>query len=98
MLWGSGNSSREFLYVEDAADAILLATERYNGAEPVNIGTGKEILIHDLASLIAERVGYYGRIEYDLSRPDGQPSRALIPAGLRWSLDSSPKQISKTAC
>lgn len=77
MLWGSGNSSREFLYVEDAADAILLATERYNGAEPVNIGTGKEILIHDLASLIAERIGYYGKIEYDLSRPDGQPSRCL---------------------
>ena len=77
LLWGSGNSSREFLYVEDAADAILMATERYSGSEPVNIGTGKEILIHDLASLIAERIGYYGKIEYDLSRPDGQPSRCL---------------------
>jgi GDP-L-fucose synthase len=77
LLWGTGNSSREFLYVEDAAEAILLATERYNGAAPVNIGTGKNILIHDLATMIAERVGYTGEILYDVNRPDGQPARCL---------------------
>jgi GDP-L-fucose synthase len=77
LLWGTGNSSREFLYVEDAAEAILLATERYNGAAPVNIGTGKNILIHNLATMIAERVGYTGEILYDVNRPDGQPARCL---------------------
>ncbi len=77
LLWGTGNSSREFLYVEDAAEAIILATERYNGAAPINIGTGKNILIHDLATMIAERVGYEGEIHYDVNRPDGQPSRCL---------------------
>jgi len=77
LLWGTGNSSREFLYVEDAADAVILATERYDGAEPVNVGTGKNILIHDLATMIAERVGYKGEILYDANRPDGQPARCL---------------------
>jgi GDP-L-fucose synthase len=77
LLWGTGNSSREFLYVEDAAEAIILATERYDNAEPVNIGTGKSILIHDLATMIAERVGYKGEILYDPNRPDGQPFRRL---------------------
>lgn len=77
LLWGTGNSSREFLYVEDAAEAIILATERYNGAAPVNIGTGRNILIHDLATMIANRVGYKGEILYDVNRPDGQPARCL---------------------
>jgi GDP-L-fucose synthase len=77
ILWGTGNSSREFLYVEDAAEAIILATERYNGVEPVNIGTGKNILIHNLATMIADRVGYKGEILYDANRPDGQPARCL---------------------
>ena len=76
-LWGTGKASREFLYVEDAAEAVVLATERYNKAEPVNIGTGREIAIHDLAILVAKDVGYEGEIRYDSSRPDGQPSRCL---------------------
>jgi GDP-L-fucose synthase len=77
VLWGTGNASREFLYVEDAAEAIILATERYDDVDPVNIGTGQSILIHDLADMIAERVGYTGEILYDASRPDGQPARCL---------------------
>lgn len=76
-LWGTGKASREFLYVEDAAEAVVLATERYNKSEPVNIGTGREIAIHDLATLVAKDVGYEGEILYDSSRPDGQPSRCL---------------------
>jgi GDP-L-fucose synthase len=76
-LWGTGKASREFLYVEDAAEAVVLATERYNKSEPVNIGTGREIAIHDLATLVAKDVGYEGEILYDASRPDGQPSRCL---------------------
>ena len=76
-LWGTGNASREFLYVEDAAEAVILATERYNKPDPVNIGTGREIRIHDLATLIAKDIGYEGEIVYDSSKPDGQPSRCL---------------------
>ena len=76
-LWGTGNASREFLYVEDAAEAVILATERYNKPEPINIGTGREIRIHDLAGLIASDIGYEGEILYDASKPDGQPSRCL---------------------
>jgi GDP-L-fucose synthase len=76
-LWGTGNASREFLYVEDAAEAVILATERYNKPEPVNVGTGREIKIHDLATLIAKDIGYEGEILYDASKPDGQPSRQL---------------------
>ena len=76
-LWGTGNASREFLYVEDAAEAVILATERYNKSDPVNVGTGREIRIHDLATLIAKDIGYEGEILYDASKPDGQPSRQL---------------------
>ena len=77
VIWGTGKASREFLYVEDAAEAILLATERYNKPEPVNIGTGKEITIRDLVNLIAELTGYEGKIVWDTSKPDGQPRRCL---------------------
>jgi GDP-L-fucose synthase len=76
-IWGTGNASREFLYVEDAAEAVILATERYNKPDPVNVGTGREIRIHDLATLIAKDIGYEGEILYDASKPDGQPSRQL---------------------
>lgn len=75
--WGTGNVSREFLYVADAAEAILLATERYNGPEPVNIGTGFEITIRDLAEKIAKLAGFNGEIRWDSSQPDGQPRRRL---------------------
>jgi GDP-L-fucose synthase len=76
-LWGDGSPTREFLYVEDAVDGLVLAAERYDGAEPVNLGTCAEISIRDLAELIAELVGFEGEIEWDTSRPNGQPRRRL---------------------
>jgi len=75
--WGTGEVSREFLYAADAAEGILLATERYDGAEPVNIGAGSEIRIRDLAGKIAEMTGFAGEIRWDPSKPDGQPRRCL---------------------
>lgn len=77
VVWGTGKASREFLYVEDAAEAILLATEKYNKADPVNIGAGKEITIHELVNLIGELTGFKGNIVWDTSKPDGQPRRCL---------------------
>jgi GDP-L-fucose synthase len=75
--WGSGNASREFLYVEDAAKAIVLATEKYDGIEPVNVGSEMEIKIKDLVTLICKLAGYQGKIRWDSSKPDGQPRRML---------------------
>jgi GDP-L-fucose synthase len=75
--WGTGTASREFLYVEDAAEAIVLASERYNKPEPVNLGSGREITIRDLAELIAALCGFRGRIVWDTTKPDGQPRRCL---------------------
>ncbi|MBL8999269.1 MAG: NAD-dependent epimerase/dehydratase family protein, partial [Gemmatimonadetes bacterium] len=77
VLWGDGSPSREFLYVDDAARAILLAAEHYNGDEPVNIGTGEEITIQNLAHLIADEVGFKGELEWDTGKPNGQPRRCL---------------------
>ena len=77
MLWGDGSPTREFLYVEDAADAFVLAAERYAGPEPVNIGTGVEISIRELAETIAELTGFEGEIVWDASMPNGQPRRRL---------------------
>ena len=77
VVWGSGKPSREFLYVDDAARAIMLATERYNKPEPVNIGAGQEITIMDLVKLLVELTGYEGCIMWDDSKPDGQPRRCL---------------------
>lgn len=76
-LWGTGEASREFLYVDDCARAVLLAAEYYDGAEPVNLGTGMEIKIRDLAELIADLVGFRGELRYDRTQPDGQPRRCL---------------------
>ena len=76
-VWGTGAASREFLYVEDAAEGIVLATERYDGAEPVNLGTGREITIRELVELIARLTGFTGELRWDTSKPDGQPRRAL---------------------
>jgi GDP-L-fucose synthase len=76
-VWGTGNASREFLYVEDAARALLLATEHYDGADPVNVGIGNEIRVRELVGLIAGLVGYEGEIVFDASKPDGQPRRSL---------------------
>ena len=76
-VWGTGTASREFLYVEDAADAIVAAYEKYDGAEPVNIGSGGEISIEQLTCIIASIVGFRGDIVFDPSKPDGQPRRCL---------------------
>ncbi len=76
-LWGDGSPTREFLYAGDAADGILSATEFYNGSEPVNIGSGNEISIKDLAELIARLTGFEGKLVWDTSKPNGQPRRAL---------------------
>jgi GDP-L-fucose synthase len=77
VLWGTGKPTREFLHVEDAADGILLAAERYNGSEPVNLGSGMEISIRDLAELIAKMSGFHGTFVWDSTKPDGQPRRSL---------------------
>ncbi len=76
-LWGDGSPTREFLFVDDAADGLLLAAERYDGAEPVNLGTGVETSIRELAELIAELTGFDGEIVWDRSMPNGQPRRQL---------------------
>jgi GDP-L-fucose synthase len=76
-VWGSGVPTREFLFVEDAADGIVAGAERYDGIQPVNLGTGREISIRDLAGLIAKLTGFEGRFGWNTTRPDGQPRRAL---------------------
>jgi GDP-L-fucose synthase len=104
VLWGTGEPSREFLYVDDAARALLLAAERYDSSDPVNIGTGRETRIRDLAESIARLAGYEGETVWDSSRPDGQPARYLdvsraregmqfeaeldLDAGLQRTIDS----------
>jgi len=77
VVWGSGKATREFLYVEDAACGIVMAAEKYNGREPVNLGSGSEISISGLAKLIKKEVGYKGKIVFDKTKPDGQPRRKL---------------------
>jgi len=77
VVWGTGKPTRGFLYVEDAAEGILLATEKYNKSEPVNLGTDLEISIKDLAELISKLVRFKGKIKWDTSKPDGQPRRKL---------------------
>jgi GDP-L-fucose synthase len=76
-VWGDGSPTREFLYVEDAAEGILLAAEKYNGSEPVNLGSGMEISIKDLVTLIARLTGFEGELIWDKSKPNGQPRRRL---------------------
>jgi GDP-L-fucose synthase len=77
VLWGDGSPTREFLYVEDAAEGLLAAAERYNESEPVNLGSGLELSIKDLSSLIAKLMGYHGHFTWDTSKPNGQPRRGL---------------------
>ena len=77
VLWGDGTPTREFLYVEDAAEGLLLAAEHYDGDQPVNLGTGEEIAIANLATAIADEVGFEGKIIWDSSKPNGQPRRCL---------------------
>jgi GDP-L-fucose synthase len=103
VLWGDGSPTREFLYVEDAAEGILLAAERYNGSEPVNLGSGMEIRIKDLAELISRLTGFNGELVWDTTKPNGQPRRVLdtnraeqyfgfraqtpFEDGLRWTIE-----------
>jgi GDP-L-fucose synthase len=75
--WGTGAASREFLYVEDAAEGIVRATERYDGADPVNLGAGREIAVRDLVQVIARLCGFEGEVRWDATQPDGQPRRML---------------------
>jgi GDP-L-fucose synthase len=75
--WGTGSASREFLYVDDCAEAIVLATQSYDGPEPVNVGAASEITIRELTNLLRELTGFEGRLEWDPSKPDGQPRRSL---------------------
>jgi GDP-L-fucose synthase len=84
--WGTGTPTREFLYVEDAAEAIVLAAERYDTSEPMNLGSGEEISMRELAELIRKATGYAGEIEWDPTRPDGQPRRCLDTTRARREL------------
>jgi GDP-L-fucose synthase len=77
VVWGDGSPTREFLYVEDAAEGILLASENYNDSEPVNLGSGNEISIKDLAEMIARLTGFTGKLVWDVTKPNGQPRRGL---------------------
>ena len=86
-VWGSGNATREFLYVEDAAEAIVRAAERLGDSEPVNLGSGEEISIRDLVAKVAAAVGYKGRVRWDATKPDGQPRRCLDTSRARHLLD-----------
>jgi GDP-L-fucose synthase len=84
-VWGTGGASREFLYVDDAADGIVRATALYDGAEPVNLGVGAEITIRDLVQLITRLTGYQGEVHWDATKPDGQPRRSLDTTRARAS-------------
>ncbi len=85
VVWGTGMPTREFLYSGDAAEGILLAAERYDGGEPINLGSGMEISIHDLVELIVKLTGFEGKIVWDKTKPDGQPRRALDVSRARES-------------
>jgi GDP-L-fucose synthase len=91
VVWGTGKASREFLYVEDAAEGIISATEKYNKPEPVNLGTGKEITINQLVTLVAQLSGFEGQIIWDKSRPDGQPRRCLDTSKAKREFDFEAK-------
>jgi GDP-L-fucose synthase len=86
VLWGDGTPTREFLYVEDAAEGILLAGEKDDSSEPLNLGNGREIAIRDLAALIAKQMGFKGRLSWDTSKPNGQPRRAVDASRARKRL------------
>ncbi len=98
VVWGDGSPTREFIYVTDAAEGIALAAERYNESEPVNIGSGFEISIKDLAEKIARMTGFEGELVWDTSKPNGQPRRALDTSRATEKLASPPKPILKKGC
>ena len=86
VLWGDGTPTREFLYVEDAAEGIILAAEQYNDSRPLNLGTGEEVSIKNLAAMVATDVGYKGNITWDLTRPNGQPRRCLDVSRIKQAI------------
>lgn len=90
-VWGTGRATREFLYVDDAARAIVLAAEKYNKSEPMNIGAGFEISIKDLVGLIAQLTGFKGKVIWDTSKPDGQPRRRLDVSRARREIGFNPR-------
>ena len=103
VLWGDGTPTREFLYVEDAAEGILLAAERYNDSRALNLGTGEEVTIRKLACFVAEEVGYKGRISWDATRPNGQPRRCLDVSRVKQTIGFQAKHplregLRKTIC
>lgn len=91
VVWGTGQASREFLYVDDAAEAIILATKKYNKSDPVNIGAGFEITIIDLVEMIAKLTNFKGKIIWDTTKPDGQPRRMLDTSKAKIELDFKAK-------
>lgn len=96
VIWGSGKPTREFLYVEDAAEGILLATEKYNKSDPVNLGSGFEISIKELATTISKIIDYKGNIIFDKSKPDGQPRRRLYVGKAKKEFEFKAKTDFKT--
>ena len=88
VVWGDGSATREFLYVDDAAEGVMLATEKYNGTEPVNLGSGVEISIKDLVDLIVKLTQYDGKVVWDSSKPNGQPRRMLDVSRARFQISS----------
>jgi GDP-L-fucose synthase len=96
-LWGTGSASREFLYAGDCARAIAVSLEKRTGPEPINLGTGREISIRELAELIKSIGGYDAQIEWDTSKPDGQPRRSLdvtrADTVLRWRASTSLEEM-----
>ncbi|HEY7875190.1 MAG TPA: GDP-L-fucose synthase [Actinomycetota bacterium] len=90
-VWGTGSATREFLYVDDAAEGIVLAAESYDSPEPVNLGSGREVPIKELAETIAGLTGFEGRLEWDTTRPDGQPRRSVDASRARAELGFEPK-------
>ena len=90
-VWGTGKASREFLYVEDAAEGIVAATEKYDKPAPVNLGTGKEVTIKELVNLVAKLTGFEGQIIWDTSKPDGQPRRRLDTTRAKTEFDFEAK-------
>jgi GDP-L-fucose synthase len=90
-VWGTGDATREFLYVDDAAEGVVLATEGYDSSEPVNLGSGREVRIKELAEMIAALTGFEGRLVWDTSRPDGQPRRAVDAGRARSEFGFVPK-------